>query len=92
MFTLSSLCYKYLWCVPADLPFSKIEQVDNVDVSLYDHARLISGLAACLAYDQKHQRINGQEEAILLVRGDFSGIQDFIYRISRPEAPLKNIA
>ncbi len=92
VFTLSSLCYKYLWCVPADLPFSKIEQVDNVDVSLYDHARLISGLAACLAYDQKHQRINGQEEAILLVRGDFSGIQDFIYRISRPEATTENIA
>lgn len=90
VFTLTSLCYKYLWCVPAELP-SEGKQADYTDISLYDHARLISGLAACLAYDHK-QQISGQEPVVLLVRGDFSGIQDFIYRISRPEATTENIA
>ena len=90
IFTLNSLCYKYLWCLPAD-SFPQGKQTDNIDVSLYDHARLISGLAACLAYDQK-QHIHGQEEVVLLARGDFSGIQEFIYRISRPEATTENIA
>jgi|YNPMSStandDraft_1061717.scaffolds.fasta_scaffold00422_11 CRISPR-associated protein Csm1 len=91
LFTLTSLLYKYLWCLPAEIYPPQQGKASTTDASLYDHARLISGLAACLAYDQL-QSESAADKAVLLVRGDFSGIQDFIYRISRPEATTENIA
>jgi CRISPR-associated protein Csm1 len=72
------------------------------DVSLYDHSRMTSALAACLV-DMKASRISDMllavqrdfegkpesadralldEPICLLVGGDISGIQDFIYTIS----------
>lgn len=47
----------------------------HAGVSLFDHAKLTAALVSCL-----HQA--GKTEPFLLVGGDFSGVQDFVYRIS----------
>ncbi|MGB9800268.1 MAG: type III-A CRISPR-associated protein Cas10/Csm1 [Thermanaerothrix sp.] len=94
--TLTALLYKYTWCVPSATPWQKgkSEQYRRAypDVSLYDHARIVSAIAACLAYDDRSSFPQPDEAIFLLVRGDVSGIQDFIYRISRPEATTEHIA
>ena len=67
---------KYGWCIPA-------ATLDGVaDISLYDHARMTAALSVCL-----HQG-GGQEDqpTALLVGGDISGIQSFIYTISSKKA------
>lgn len=84
------------WCVPSAYYYSV------PDVSLYDHSRMTSALAACLSEkpaeevklmlkavqrDFLKQPEAGDAEllaqpAALLVGGDISGVQDFIYTIS----------
>ena len=73
---------RYAWCVPGAYYRSV------PDVSLFDHARTTAALAACLA-DLEEGRLKdllaGQgrdEDLVLLVGGDVSGVQDFIYTIT----------
>jgi len=92
--TLLALFQKYLWCVPSATPWQKEEQDRPYrawpDVSLYDHNRLTSAIAACLAYDKTLPK--GNEPVALLARGDVSGIQSFIYRLQRPDSETSHIA
>jgi CRISPR-associated protein Csm1 len=75
-----SLFEKFLWCVPSDTR----ERYN--DISLYDHLSSTSAIAACLY--QYHSN-NLDESAItndnldkcMLVGGDLSGIQRFIFEI-----------
>ncbi|GAB4396847.1 MAG: type III-A CRISPR-associated protein Cas10/Csm1 [Anaerolineales bacterium] len=60
---LLAVYQRYLWCVPGS----------EADISLYDEARMVAALAACLA--------EGGDGAVL-VGGDISGVQEFIYTIS----------
>lgn len=78
-----SLLQRYTWCIPAAY-FKAIP-----DVSLYDHSRMTAALAACLAEfdDATLERIaqnpeQSEEPVALLIGGDISGVQDFIYTIS----------
>jgi CRISPR-associated protein Csm1 len=76
------LLQRYTWCVPAAgyrlLP----------DVSMYDHGRITAALSACLleqdtttlAALSKNPR--QEQEVALLVGGDLSGVQNFIYTIT----------
>lgn len=77
------LMQRYTWCIPSayyrSLP----------DVSLYDHSRMTSALAACLTgwpettLDQVLCAPEQSSESVaLLVGGDLSGVQDFIYTIT----------
>ena len=74
---------RFTWCVPSayyrSLP----------DVSLYDHSRMTAALAACLI--GKPEAVldevlrapeQSREPMALLVGGDISGVQDFIYTIT----------
>ncbi len=81
-----ALLQRYGWCAPSAYGHAR------ADVSLYDHSRMTAALAACLA-DAKEfpaeilaQIANApeqsQEEVALLIGGDISGVQDFIYTIS----------
>ena len=92
--TLLAVFQKYLWCVPSATPWKKDEKDKPLrswpDVSLYDHNRLTSAIAACLAYDDHLPEPD--EDVALLVRGDLSGIQRFIYRLSRPDAETAHVA
>ena len=80
------------WCIPAG------SSQDLEDVSLFDHSRMTAALAACLVeFDPvdlesiaagiaSNNTAALEHPAILLVGGDFSGIQNFIYTISSKKA------
>jgi len=83
-----ALMQRYTWCVPSAY-FNAVP-----DISLYDHSRMTAALAVCLeelpderievlqqAWD-KQEGSGSQEPVALLVGGDISGVQDFIYTIS----------
>jgi len=63
---------------------------DNEDISLFDHLKTTCAIASCIyKFHEKELDENLEEkikdrdsEKYLLVGGDVSGIQDFIYRIS----------
>jgi len=65
---------------------SSVTSEGNV-ISLYDHMRMTSAIAlamlrsGCTAEDVKKGRCR-KEKRFLLVEGDFSGIQDFIYGVT----------
>ena len=70
--TLLSLLLKYTSCIPAST-------INFPDVSLYDHLKTTAALAVCLYDFQQSGSI--EKEPFLLVGGDFSGIQSYIYQI-----------
>lgn len=70
--TLLNLLFKYAACVPSGIP-------DAGDVSLYDYSKMTAALSVCL-YDVADSGEN-PESPFLLVGGDFSGIQNYIYQI-----------
>ncbi len=73
---------RFTWCVPGayyrSLP----------DVSLFDHSRTTAAMAACLtgldesALDAVLANRQSKDPLVLLVGGDLSGVQDFIYTIT----------
>ena len=76
-----SILEKYTWCVPSSayktLP----------DVSLYDHSFSTASIAQALyIYHRQHNSIpqwSDNESKFMLMGGDLSGIQDYIFGISR---------
>ncbi len=81
---LDKLLEEYCWAVPSST------WQERADISLYDHSRSTAALAACLyqkAKDDSRLAGNGawklpKEKAFILVGGDFSGIQDYIFSIT----------
>lgn len=75
-----SLLEEFLWCVPSDTR-DKFN-----DISLYDHLSTTSAIAACLYqyhysnFDEK-EIINNSKDKFMLIAGDLSGIQKFIFEI-----------
>lgn len=55
------------------------------DISLYDHARSVAAIVVCL--HEAHQ----QAEPFLLIQGDISGVQSFLYKLASPDG-TKNTA
>lgn len=73
--------------------FPSSSYVDTPDVSYYDHVKLTAAVAACFYLYDKEKEINNYKKEyflkadrntkkFLLVSGEFSGIQNFIYTIS----------
>lgn len=88
---LFSLMYRYTWCVPSA---SNVYP----DISLFDHSRVTAALAVCLyefskeIKEVKERLIRIRPDVLrrmddwkpfLLVKGELSGIQSYIYRIAR---------
>lgn len=86
---------QFAWCVPSAFYHS------IPDVSLYDHSRMTAALAVCMAdfdeakvdvlLDGVRKAFAGKadmptEPVALLVGGDISGVQDFIYTITNKGA------
>ena len=70
------LLQRYAWCVPAPT---------NHGVSLFDHGRITAALASVLSGTHgisTDEPTVADDELALLVGGDISGVQDFIYTIS----------
>ncbi len=84
--TLYYLLQKYAWCVPS--AYYKAE----TDISLFDHGRVTAAIAACLWADEvseghldkllRQDDEARQADRFLLLGGDVSGVQDFIYTIT----------
>lgn len=58
------------------------------DVSLYDHAKTTAALATCMylySLEDKLLKTKNSQNVYLIINGDISGIQKFIYKISTPE-------
>ncbi len=85
---LLHLIEKYLWCVPASA-----RKDEKQDISLYDHSRAVAAIASSL-YDYHDDiqdfKVNSlgdnEAEKFLLVQGDFSGIQSFIFNVTKENA------
>jgi CRISPR-associated protein Csm1 len=85
--SLYSLLQEFTWCIPS-------AYYNNVpDVSLFDHTRMTAALAACMAIDGRDsawcQRVAGElgttrtgDAVCLLVGGDISGVQSFLYTLA----------
>lgn len=84
--SLFYLLKKYTWCVPS------AAYKDHADISLFDHSKVTAAIAWCLytmrdQLDPVEQFVSnrggdGEAQVALLVGGDISGIQSFIYSIS----------
>lgn len=77
--TLDALLHKYTYCIPSST-------VDEPDISIYDHLKTTAFLAIALydylkGNDMKFEDIKSTSEPFILLGGDISGIQDFIYDI-----------
>lgn len=70
--TLLSLLFKYTTAIPAST-------INFPDVSLYDHLKTTAAIAICL-YDHSMAPVK-TENQFLLIGGDLSGIQSYIYQI-----------
>ncbi|MBA7668326.1 CRISPR system single-strand-specific deoxyribonuclease Cas10/Csm1 (subtype III-A) [subsurface metagenome] len=72
---------QYTWCIPSDTRY------EESDVSLFDHLRSTSAIVACLfkqhirAISEGKRRLDRKNEFIL-IGGDFSGIQNYIYSVT----------
>ena len=90
--SLTYLLKKYTWCIPANT-------TDMTDVSLYEHLKTTAAFADCFFKyrEEKPSRLkwNGSEisweegaRPVILLGGDLSGIQNFIYDISSRKAAV----
>ncbi len=82
---------RYTWCIPS----AYYKSVP--DISLYDHARTTAALAACFAADgrdiawckaraDEFWQEKAGEPVTILVAGDISGVQKFLYSLSSENA------
>ncbi len=90
--SLMYLLKKYTWCIPSNTN-------DMANVSLFDHLKTTAAFADCLyVYRQDHpddfmcsnNRLSLKEGAkpVILLGGDLSGIQNFIYNIASRKAAV----
>lgn len=77
--TLLALLRKYTSSIPS------AAYVDYPDIPLYDHAKTTAALASCLW-------LSKEPSPFLLVQGDLSGIQQFIFNVATPESARKGMA
>jgi len=72
-----SLLERYTWAVPSAV------HVAPRDVSLFDHARTSCAIAACLYLRRRPEFKQARgRRSFLLIKGDLSGIQNYIYDIA----------
>ncbi len=90
--SLFYLLKKYTWCIPSNT-------TDMANVSLFDHLKTTAAFADCLyVYKQENpddfvfqnNRITLKENVkpVILLGGDLSGIQKFIYNIASRKAAV----
>ncbi len=80
--SLLSLMEKYTWCIPSSTS-------ERPDISLYDHLKTTAGIASCIYkyYESKDDFsrdsiLNREDEKFLLLGGDLSGIQKYIFDLA----------
>ena len=89
---IDALIYRYFWCVPSSV-------LDFPDISLYEHLKTTSAIAACLyKFHENDNSLNDVEkikndkiEKFLFVSGDVSGIQKYIFDIRKGKYSAKSL-
>jgi CRISPR-associated protein Csm1 len=73
-----SLLERYTWVVPSDVRRQRPE------VSLFDHSRTSCAIATalCIRDQPEFAEIKPRRSTFLLVQGDVSGVQDYIYTVA----------
>ena len=77
---LDALLKKYTSCIPSAV------YVNEPDIPLYDHCKTTAAIASCLYFSQRGRK------AFLLIEGDLSGIQNFIFSVASPADARKGMA
>lgn len=72
--SLYYLLWKYTWCIPS------AAYKDEPDISLFDHLKTTAAIAGCMFVKKKSDEEDDKD--FLLLGGDISGIQKFIYKIT----------
>lgn len=88
--SLCDLLRKYTWCIPS------ATNVNPANVNLYEHLKTTAAIAMCIYDYYKHEKkeitYNGvrskaqEDDCLLMVCIDLSGIQKFIYDIANKKA------
>ena len=87
--TLVALLHKYTSRMPSSTPWGQQEKRSVPDISLYDHLRTTAAIAACIGRELSEADVDAQlgsqknpaQRICALVKGDISGIQNFLYQI-----------
>lgn len=87
--TVVALIHKYTSRMPSATPWGTSEKRAVPDVSLYDHLRTTAAIAACIRRELSEADIDKQlsrrkapdKKICALIKGDISGIQNFLYQI-----------
>lgn len=91
---LMVLLEKYTSYIPSETKIVEASEKSSPDVSLFDHLKTTAAIAACLYRYLEETRpdfresylkdviLDKQDQRYMLVGGDFSGVQKFIYTIS----------
>lgn len=99
------LMEKYLVNVPAQTPteFKGEQHLYKPDINLYDHSRSVAAIALCIFLEYMNGSWKGKDKLILtdnyaeqdlddpviLINGNLSGIQDFIFDVESKKAAQK---
>ena len=87
--TIVALLHKYTSRMPSATPWEKDKERTIPDISLYDHLRTTAAIAACIGRELSETEVDAQlgsekdpdRNIGTLIKGDISGIQNFLYQI-----------
>ena len=88
--TCAALLHKYTSRIPSATSTGPSDKRSVPDISLYDHLRTTAAIAACIGRELSEADIDAQlsnrkdapdKKICALIKGDISGIQNFLYQI-----------
>jgi CRISPR-associated protein Csm1 len=86
------LFYKYLWSVPSSTYDREKGAYHYPDISLFDHSRGVSAIATSLVTEYNLKQIKeGKESQLILLEGDISGIQKFLFGVRNVKGVAKRL-
>ncbi|SNZ14020.1 type III-A CRISPR-associated protein Cas10/Csm1 [Hydrogenobacter hydrogenophilus] len=100
---LYHIFYKYFWCVPASTWDQERKDSHYPDISLFDHSRVVACLSASFWTDYNIKVIEslmgrgsdfktaGENLKLVLIDGDITGIQNFLYNLSGYKGSAKRL-
>ena len=87
--TIVALLHKYTARIPSATPWEQSKEKSVPDISLYDHLRTTAAIAACIGRELTEIDVDAlfpkpqdsDQNISALIKGDISGIQNFLYQI-----------
>ncbi|RKU22864.1 type III-A CRISPR-associated protein Cas10/Csm1 [Candidatus Poribacteria bacterium] len=87
--TIVALLHKYTAQIPSATPWEKRKERTVPDISLYAHLRTTAAIAACIGRELSETEIDtlltdakdSHKKICALIKGDISGIQNFLYHV-----------